>query len=255
MSKRKNTDFFLCLFYSHEKGHPEFSSLVTDNAATSPESKEDHLCNYHRGKLVLGLTLLEFDDSIKEGDGKRLHDLYRFALLLFKAHHKTKYSYVVLLHLVKIAGALSEKDAHNLMWNRFFNKGGNIPLDLQMEQMNKIVKTMWKALGANLNEESAEQIANTIEPVELILDAVDNDSDRKQSIGYRSSTKQEDAVSQITKDLMQIKAFHYQQGRLGHPSFLDFNASLLMKLDYRDFHGWMKDHIKLWDSVFSLRHQ
>ena len=65
------------------------------------------------------------------------------------------------------------------MWNCFFNKhglkGGNIPLDLQMEQMSKIVKTMWKALGANLNEESAEWIANTIEPVELILDAVDKD--------------------------------------------------------------------------------
>jgi len=126
---------------SHEKGHPEFSSLVTDDTATSPESKEDHLYNYHRSKLVLGLTLMEFDDAIKEGDGKRLHDLYRFALLLFKAHHKTKYSYVVLLYLVKIAGALSEKDAHILMWNRFFNKhglkGGNIPLDLRMEQMNK----------------------------------------------------------------------------------------------------------------------
>lgn len=247
------------MFYSHEKGHPEFSSLVTDDAATLTESKEDHLYNYHRSKLVLGLTLMEFDDAIKEGDGKRLHDLYRFALLLFKANHKTKYSYVVLLYLVKIAGALSEKDAHNLMWNRFFNKhglkGGNIPLDLRMEQINKIVKTMWKALGANLNEESAERIANTIEPVELILDAVDKDSDRKRAIGYRSSTKQEDAVSQITKDLMQIKAFHYQQGRLGHPSFLDFSPSLLMKLDYRDLHGWMKDHIKLWDSVFSLRHQ
>ena len=124
-----------------------------------------------------------------------------------------------------------------------------------MEQMNKIVKTMWKALAGNLNEESAEWIANTIEPVELILDAVDNDCDRKLSIGYQSSTKREDAVSQITKDLMQINAFHYQQGRLGHPLFLDFSTSLLMKLDYRDLHGWMKDHIKLWDSVFSLRHQ
>ena len=80
-------------------------------------------------------------------------------------------------------------------------------------------------------------------------------TDRKRSIGYQSTTKQEDAVSQITKDLMQIKAFHYQQEGLGHPSFLDFSPSLLKKLDYRDPHGWMKDHIKLWGSVFSLRHQ
>ena len=82
-----------------------------------------------------------------------------FTNLLSKANGKTKYSYVILLYLVKLAGLMSQKDAHNLKWNRFYNKhgikGGNIPLDLRMEHMNKIVKTMWKALGSNINETSA----------------------------------------------------------------------------------------------------
>ena len=109
-------------------------------------STEDFLFNYHRSKLLFGLTLFEFDDAIKEGDGERLHDIYKFALLIFKGNGKTKYSYVILLYLVKLAGLMSQKDAHNLKWNRFYNKhgikGGNIPLDLRMEHMNKIVKTM-----------------------------------------------------------------------------------------------------------------
>ena len=96
-------------------------------------ANEDFLFNYHRSKLVVGLTLFEFDDAIKEGDGERLHELYKFALLIFKAKGKSKYLYVFFLYLVKLGGLLSEKGAHNLKWNRLYNKhgikGGNIPLD------------------------------------------------------------------------------------------------------------------------------
>jgi hypothetical protein len=69
-----------------------------------------------------------------KGDGQRLHDIYKLALLLYKSGGHIKYSYVVLLYLVKIA-------AHKLMWDRFYNKygrlGGNISLDLKKEQQNK----------------------------------------------------------------------------------------------------------------------
>ena len=49
-------------------------------------AKEDFLFNYHQAKLTFGLILFEFDDAIKEGDGDRLHDFYRFGLLWFKAY-------------------------------------------------------------------------------------------------------------------------------------------------------------------------
>ncbi len=172
--------------------------------ATDPV-KEDNLFNYHRTKLVFGLTLFEFDDAIREGDGQRLHEIYGFALLIFKANHKTKYAYVILLHLVKLAGMLSERDAHDLKWNRFFNKhglkGGNIPLDLRMEHINKIVKQMWKGVGANLNETTAKRVAETIEPVELILDSADADCGIIASaVGFRSSGSPEGGkVEQATK--------------------------------------------------------
>lgn len=150
---------------------------------------------------------------------------------------------------------MSEKDAHCLKWNRFFNKhgtkGGNIPLDLRMEQLNKIVKTMWRALGANLNEQSAERLANTVEPLELILDALDKDCNLEQTNGFRSPGKPETAAQQVTNDLMQIKAFRLQVGRDGHPSFEKFPSNLLKKLDYRDLHSWMARLMKTWDSCFN----
>lgn len=37
----------------------------------------------------------QYHDAIKEGDGDRLFDIYKIALLLYKAHGHFKYAYVV----------------------------------------------------------------------------------------------------------------------------------------------------------------
>lgn len=217
------------------------------------ESAEDYLLNYHRAKLAFGLILFEFNDAIKEGDGERLHDLYKLAVLLYKAYGKTKSAYAVLLYLVKLEGILSEEDAHYLKWNRFFNKhgtkGGNIPLDLRMEQLNKIVKTMWRSLGANINENSAARLANTVQPMEMVLDSIGKDCSLTRSPGHRSVGKPEAAVAQIVDDLIKIKAFRHQPGRKGHPSYPAFPRNILKSLDYRDLHSWMTGLIKTWEPL------
>ena len=89
-----------------------------------------------------------------------------------KAHGTTKYAYVILLYLAKIEAILSESDAHDLEWKTPFNKHGlpgmNIPVDLQTEQFNHDVKSMWKSLAANINGDSVARIANTVESMEVI---------------------------------------------------------------------------------------
>ena len=255
-----NMHAFTCLKISsrHEKAAHGRSVEETTGEKIAPQvdskMKEDYLYNYHRGKLAFGLLLFEFNDAIKERDGQRLYELYKLALLLYKANGKTKYSYVVLLYRVKISGILSENDAHNLKWNRFFNKHGkkaaNIPLDLRMEQLNKCVKSMWRGLEANMNETSASRLARSTESVDMILDAVDRDCDIDEASGYRSSGKPEAAVKQIATDLLAIKAFKYQPGRNGHNSFPKFPSDLLKTLDYRDLHTWMSVLVKTWYTSF-----
>ena len=43
-----------------------------------------------------------------------------------------------------------------MKWNRFYNKyggrGRNIPLNLKMEQLNKILKKLLRGLGSNVDE-------------------------------------------------------------------------------------------------------
>ncbi len=223
---------------------------------TNQEGCEDHTYNYHRSKLAFGLILFDYHDTIKEGDGERLFDIYKVCLLLFKANKKSKYAYAVFLYLVKIVAILSKKEAHSLKWNRFFNKhgikAGNIPLDLRMEQLNKIVKTMWRSLGANLNETSAARLANTVDEMERILNSVDNDCGIQSAVGYRTQGNQFAAVQQITKDLLSIGAFTYQEGRQGHPSFPKFPRSLLGSLNFKDLHLWMVELIKTWEPLYDL---
>ena len=157
---------------------------------------------------------------------------------------------------MKIEAILSEEEAHSLMWNRTFNKyglpGKNIPLDLRTEQFNKDVKCMWRALQANINEASAERVANTVESMEDIRDSIKKDCGLLETTGYRSSGKPESAVIQIIQDLMQIRAFKHEVGREGHPSFPDFPSNLLRKIDYRDLHTWMNGLIKNWGPIYEL---
>ena len=105
---------------------------LPDDSTPQEERQEDYKFNYHSAKLTFGLVLLEFNDAIKEGDGARLFELYKLALLLYKTYGHYKYAYAVLLYLVKCTAILPPSQALRLKWNRFFNGSGlpgrNIPL-------------------------------------------------------------------------------------------------------------------------------
>ncbi len=229
------------------------------DTSTSYEDTQDYLFNYHRGKLVYGLILFEFTDAIKEGDGDRLFDIYKLALLLYKVGGHYKYAYITLFSLVKVNAILPQSIAHEMKWNRFFNKHGgkgkNIPLDLKMEQLNKILKSLWRSLGANLTEKSAQRMASSLESLELVMDSVDRDCNFPGRVGYRSKGKPEEAVQQIVSDLVEKDVFNYLPGREGHPSFPKFPSSLLHKLDYRDLHKWISGHLKEWQLIYNKRKQ
>lgn len=134
--------------------------------------------------------------------------------------------------------------------NTHGGKGCNIPLDLRKEHQTHLLKVLWRALGPNLNEANAARLAGTIDLVELILQSVDEDCKLSQRSSHRSIEWSEEAVCQITADLLSIAAFKYVRGREGHPSFQKFSANLLAGLDYRDLHKWMKEKIQAWGSIY-----
>ena len=118
-----------------------------------------------------------------------------------------------------------------------------------MEQYNKLLKTMWRSLGANLNESSGQRMARSLESLELLIDSIDSDCSLPKSVGYRSKGKPEEAVKQIVSDLQEKEAFQYQPGREGYPSFPKFSASFLDGLNYKDLHKWMTGLLNKWESI------
>ena len=218
------------------------------------ETNQDYRYNYHIAKLTFGLILMDFSDAVKEGDGDRLFDIYKVALLLYKTHGHYKYAYVILLHLVKCISILPKQQALSCKWNKFYNgiggNGRNISLDYKKELQHSGIKSMWRQLGPNLNEASAERTAGTLETVDLISESIDRDCVKEDKHGHRTSSKDEDAVKQMVEDLITCKAFKKIKGREGYPSFPEFNRSLMHGLDYRDLHNWMQEHIALWGSIY-----
>ena len=109
----------ITFLYRHERE-------VHDDCIHNAEKTQtgDYLYNYHRGKLNFGLILFEFNDAVKEGDGNRILDIYKMALLFYKAGGHSKYAYVVLLYITKVVAILSESDVPSLKWSRGFNKHG-----------------------------------------------------------------------------------------------------------------------------------
>ncbi len=156
--------------------------------------------------------------------------------------------------MVKCIAILPKAQAFDLKWNRFFNnnggKGRNIPLDLKKEQQNHVLKTMWHAIGANLDEQNAQRTASSLESVEQIYKTIDKDCNKDDKHTKREYPKQEEAVNQIISDLLEVAAFKNTPGRKGYDSFPQFKSSLLEGLDYRNLHNWIKEHIDLWGTIY-----
>ena len=136
------------MFYFRHEGnkHGQVAHEENEETPEPDETNQDYRYNYHIAKLTFGLILMDFSDAVKEGDGDRLFDIYKVALLLYKTHGHYKYAYVILLHLVKCISILPKQQALSCKWNKFYNgigrNGRNISLDYKKELQHSGIKSM-----------------------------------------------------------------------------------------------------------------
>ena len=113
---------------------------------------------------------------------------------------------------------------------------------------------MWRNLGANLDEHSAERTAGTLESRQLVYGSVNRDCDLKEQHFARDNPKEEEAVHQIINDLLSNNIFVKKPGCDGYLAFPTFKKDLIDSLDYRDLHKWLKEHVDLWGSTYKQDH-
>ena len=237
-----------------EHGVIESVIQVPSSKENKNESKEDYKLNYHKGKIRFGLLLADINDAIREGDGTRLLNLYKKALLLYKCHGHTKYAYTTLLFLTKVKAILPADKAESLIANRFCNTHGkpgkNISMDLFLEHRNNSVKAYCDLLGSKFGEESAQRIARSSGINDEIMASVDADCKIAKKDETRSSTDPTEAVKQVVTDLLSMNVFVYTPGREGYSSFPKISANLVSGLDYRDLYNWMKTRLNEWAKIY-----
>ena len=203
------------------------------------EEREYTVHNYHCAWMTFVLLMMFFSDSV--------------ALLIMHSYSRVKYAYVVLLFLAKICAILTEKLAFEALQNRCFNNfgkaGGNVPLDLRMEHLKKLLKIALEQLTSNITDASAQRVAKSLSTLEKVLSMIDSDCNLGPRSGYHSSKNLEETVVTITKVLHDINEFEIQPVR-SYNTFKGFKRNLLHKLDYREFHSWASKLFYVWQTMY-----
>ncbi|PIK58194.1 hypothetical protein BSL78_04918 [Apostichopus japonicus] len=176
---------------SHESQVHGIADQHTEESQRQEE--EDHKSNYGCATIGLGLLLRNADDAVREGDGARIIQVWKFLMPLFKLHKHNKYALAALRLQADIYSLLPGDLSHELIWNRTVtNRGGkgrHMSRDLRLEHINKVAKQALKAQGAmNISETLAQRAGYAIGKVEKLITNIENDLSLSKPKGYHKST-------------------------------------------------------------------
>eukprot|EP00731_Ephydatia_muelleri_P018431 Em0011g471a len=137
----------------------------------------DSVQEYAKETLSLGLLLLEFKDGIREGDGNRVLRCWKYFLLFFRATKHKKYCIEAFNIQMQYYYILPKRYAEQMLWGRFINSEGgpghNIPADLHMEHLNKLLKGTICHLGANKTPQAIIRAGKALGTLKYILEEFD----------------------------------------------------------------------------------
>ena len=207
----------------------------------------DRIHGYAKELLTLGLFYLEYSDAIREGDGLRVLRCWRYLFLLFKASNRTNYTIEAFNFLAQHAFLLPPRLADQLLWSRFINTHGvpgkNIPCDLHMEHLNRVLKTAIQHLGANKTEKAVVRVGKCIAPLSDTLSQYDHIHTISETSGYHPWASSEKDLKHILTELQRLSPFDDTPGRY-HKSFSQLGKGLMNTLKREELDVWMKEHWK-----------
>lgn len=138
----------------------------------SPEASIDGVYLYATELLTLALIWHAFHDAIREGDGERIIQCWKFFLIIFKNTNHRNYAKEAVNILYQYHYSFSERMKAQLLWSRCVNtkgsRGANIPGDLHMEHLNRRLKSVIRVMGGNVNPAAIQRAGKAIAVVDHI---------------------------------------------------------------------------------------
>ena len=212
---------------------------------TDVHKSTDHVQEYGMQFLSLGCFYLEYSDAIREGDGGRVLQCWKYLLAIFKSSGRKNYSIEALNMLYQYEYELTPRQSAELLWNRFINiqgiQGRNIPCDLHPEHLNRICKNAISDLGVNKTEKAIIRVGNVLGTLSPVLQQYDLENHVRDTCGTHRAPKSDKDRDQIILQLQQLEIFSSPESRT-HQTFPkprdvlhDFNHDKLCQ--------WITEHI------------
>ena len=139
----------------------------------------DGVLEYASAVLNDGLLFLEFCDAIREGDGERILRCWKAMLIYFHSANHSNYAKEAIVLQAMVNAAATPRVAAQMTWSCVVNTTGglgrNIPVDLENEHLNRIVKTAIANVGANVSTSTILQCGKSLKALISILQNFDSD--------------------------------------------------------------------------------
>ncbi len=131
--------------------YDKFVCLSFDSCGSEyVHTDDDSVSSYAIQLLRIGCLYMEYADTIREGDGKRVLRCWQYFLPIFRASYSTNYACEALDFLYQHLYTSSPRVSNQLIWGRFINVHGRPGrLDLHMEHLNRLAKDALRNTGSN----------------------------------------------------------------------------------------------------------
>ena len=211
--------------------HQMVTLVFTKDASKARSSSNDHVMEYAKETLSLGLLLLEFKDAVREGDGNRVLRCWKFFFLIFHATQHKNYCLEAFNLLMQYYYVLPPRYAQQMLWGRFINSEGkpghNISADLHMEHLNRLLKGTISHLSANKTPQAIERAGKVLGVLNDILIEFDQSTGGHASSMHTIRSEAEDLIKVVT-ELSEKRVFNYESGRK-HKTFPSIECNTLLK--------------------------
>ena len=118
--------------------------------------------------------------------------------------------------------------------------------------MRNTIQIATKEKKVTINEVNAQRVAASLNHMITIMQTVDEDcKGQSRAWTVRGGKDPADTVKQITDDLVKGMVFEECQGRSGYKGLEKFSSDLTEKLDYRNLFHWIKDHLRIWEKIYT----
>ena len=184
-----------------------------------------------------------YHDAIREGDGDRVFNCWKYMFIMFRSTSHWNYALEAFTLLAQYHWILPERQAMQVKYSRFINTQGrigcNIPCDLYMEHLNRMVKACVANLGANKTPTSIEKVGKCIGPIDEIIKSFESHQ-VKESVHHSVPSSSADR-DKIVKELLQYEVVSVIEGR-EFQCFKKFQCNVMNNIDKAKLMKWMIDN-------------